>query len=44
MQKTATNLAHLGDRGLEILNDNLSPLKRGNTSAIAIEPEVWGLV
>ena len=42
--ESATNLAHLGDRGLEILNDNLGALKRGNTSAIAIEPEVWGLV
>ena len=42
VRETATNLAHLGDRVLEILNDNLGALKRGNTSAIAIKPEVWG--
>ena len=41
---SATSRLHLGDRSLEILNDNLGALKGGNTGAIAIKPEVLGLI
>ena len=37
---SASSWVHLGDRSLEILNDNLGALEGGNTGAIAIKPEV----